>query len=220
MSLDSEYPYTYQLQLVKTKTSTWVLFFALFGGLILAMVLTFNVSLYFNISANIFVSLFFIGGFLFLFIKYAHLLMIKYSSSISFFDSHFEVGEVSYNWNDVEWFANNRGGKFSIGLVIGLKGRSQEVQVFVASKSGKNLDECVKLMETFKTIIDQKSIKTRNYYNTPKWRMVANSLLLSNLIPLSLFAVTAIEIKYTVSILFGWIFISLPASLIIYFNQD
>ncbi len=220
MSLNFEYPYTYQLQLVKLKISTWILFVVLFGGLILAMILTYKVSQYYNISANIFIPIFFIGGFLFLFMKYAHLLMIKYRSSISFFDSHFEVDKVSYNWDDVEWFANNRGGKFSLGLAIGLKRGGKEIQVFVASKSGKNVDECVNMMETFGNIIKEKAIPIRNYYNTKFFRTLANISILSNLIPLSLFAFPAIETQYAVSLLVGWMFISLLYSLLIYLNQN
>ncbi|MCF6352089.1 MAG: hypothetical protein L3J06_03670 [Cyclobacteriaceae bacterium] len=218
MSIELQYPYSYKLQLVKTTKSAWVLFIALFGGLALAVVLAVIASHYF--SANRFIGFFFIGGFLLLFMIYGHVLMIKYWSNVSFFDTHFEVGGVKYNWNDVEWFANNRGSKFSLGLVIGLKGGSKEIRIFVASKSGKNLDECVDMMEAFKNIIHQKSIQTRNYYNTPKWRLLARLLILSNLLPLTMLLFGNVETGIMVLVTFSWIFISLIAPMIIYANQD
>ncbi len=218
MSIEPEYPYVYQLQLVKLKRSTWILFVVFFGGLALAVVLAVIVSQYF--SALIFIRFFFIGGFMLLFMIYGHFFMIKYRSSISFFDSHFEVGKVSYNWDDVEWFAINRGGKFSLGLAVGLKGGSKEIGIFVASKSGKNVDECVNMMVTFEDIIHQKSIQTRNYYNTPKWRLLAKLLILSNVLPLTMLLFGNVETGIMVTITLSWLFISLIAPIIIYANQD
>jgi len=87
-------------------------------------------------------------------------------------------------------------------------------------KQGENLDNYVEMIEVFSNIIKEKAIPVRNYYNSKFWRRVARVVLLSNLIPVAITVMGVVESKFIIPIIFVWLFISLPAPLITYSQQN
>lgn len=215
--MDINYPCSFDLEVLNKSKSTWRLIFAFLCGLALGVPVVIFLANFIDHKFGLILG--YVIVYFILFFRYYYLIQVKFHSSISFYDSYMQVDDTRIEWENIEWFQRNIGNAFLLGLHIGTYSNNK-IKTYVSLKQGDNLDNYIEMIKTFEAIIKEKAIPVRNYYNSKYFRTLANISLLSNLIPLFLYAVLSIDSNFAITIFFIWMFISLLYSLLIYLNQD
>lgn len=208
----------FKLKLVKNGLSSVILFFTFMSLLLTPIIL---ITVIQGMSKTTLYAILIPDLLLFFLLvwKYFDKLLVKYESSLIFHSDTFELDGKQYNWEEIEWYRRNSGSKFTMGFVVGLKSQTV-LKFYVTTKEGEELNTWMEMVDAFEKAITQKSIQTKNYYNTRGWRRFARILLLSNLVLPLLSIGLGFHSNTILGISIAWLFISLPFPIIIFTIQE
>lgn len=151
MNEGTQYSYNFELQLVKLGISKIIILFTFICWL--SSVVLFSIVAPSYIDSAFSVLIFYIFFSSFILLKYFDLLFVKYRSNLFLFNTHFEIDNNKYYWENIEWYRTNAGSRLAIGISIGMKDDNKNLKIYAVLKQGKNLAECTEMIATFKDII-------------------------------------------------------------------
>lgn len=182
------------------------------------------VLVYFTISQGesiVFIStILWIGCGIYLMHKYDYKLSVKYNLLVKLYEDHFQIDDKQYKWEEIEWYNRLAGGKLFSGFKMAINGKRTPINLYTFNKLDDAFYLRNKLIADILDTIASKSIVTRNYYNTKNWRLLARTLLASNVLLIIGLIVLGYGFNTTLVVTLIWLFISLPMPIIIFMKQE